>query len=156
MKRSICLIAASCCLLLACDEGGGQCETPGEQEEVAPIAVDCSFSFDGVQYDASVAPGASEEEAMTELEIGDLNVDLNLLDSEHAGRTFSLTIYKADSSVLSTGIYQMSRHQLPTNEFAGQHGFTGLNWVKDPAVQANLQYSCFARDPGQPPIAWDE
>jgi hypothetical protein len=168
MQRLSCLAFTPLLLALACDQGdtsvGGfdddgcdGAETGDEPDPsgFAPIAVDCSFSFEGVQQDATVLP-IEIDEPPTELAFGDLKVGLNLSDSEFEGRTFSITVYKEDSSVLSTAIYQMLSSRLPVNEFVGQHGFTGLNWVKDPAVQENLQYACFARDPNDPPISWEE
>ena len=69
--------------------------------------------------------------------------------------TVSLTIFAEDSSVLSHTLYQMDRTHLPYNEFYGDHGFTGLHWVKDPDAQEVVQFACFARDPGAPPQFWD-
>jgi hypothetical protein len=45
----------------------------------------------------------------------------------------------------------------PANEFWGDHGFTGLNYVNHPAdFQDGLQYACFASDPADPIHEWEE
>jgi hypothetical protein len=117
-----------------------------------PIAIDCSFSFDGVtetvRYEADV-----EYEARAVG--GDLNVSATLFDDELEGRSFSISLYDDAGTVGSTVLYQFSSTP-PVNEFAGQHGFTGLNWVRDPASGENVQYACFARHPDDPIEGWDE
>jgi hypothetical protein len=123
----------------------------GPQESV-PIAIDCSFVFADNQIDVSYeATGTPTETPVG----GKLIASGMLTDDAFEGRSFSLTIYAEDSSVLSSALYQMDPTRLPYNEFYGNHGFTGLQSVKDPDAQENVQFACFARDPGDPPKSWD-
>ncbi len=150
---------AAVVLATACDSDGKAADAPGCDESeggsageaAVPIAIDCSFSFADVQTDVTYLVGEDVETMVG----GKLIASGNLSDPEYESRTFSLTIYAEDSSVLATSIYQMSRTQRPANEFHGDHGFTGLNWVKDPDAQENVQYACFARDPADPVHAWE-
>lgn len=137
-----------------CDEGQAEASEGGSAGDPAvPIAVDCSFVFADVQ--TGVTYLVSDDERLETPVGGKLIASGMLSDPEYESRTFSLTIYAEDSSVLATSIYQMSRTQRPANEFYGDHGFTGLNWVKDPDAQENVQYACFARDPADPVHEWE-
>jgi hypothetical protein len=139
----------------ACDDGksgdsGSSCgETEGS--EVVPIAIDCSFVFANNQIDVTYEPSMLVETPVG----GKLIASGALSDDEFEGRSFSITIYAEDGSVLSHALYQMNRTHLPQNEFEGDHGFTGLNSVKDPDADENVQFACFARDPANPPHAWE-
>jgi hypothetical protein len=117
----------------------------------ASIAVDCSFVFENVQTDVTYAFGQHFDTAVG----GKLIAAGSLDGSPFEGATFSIGIYAEDGTVGSTTIYQMGG-DLPVNEFVGDHGFTGLNWVRDPDAQEVVQYACFARDPADPPHAWED
>jgi hypothetical protein len=146
------LVLGVAAALAACDDGGATGEGGSAGDTEVPIAVDCSFSFAGVQTDVTYT--VSDERTDTAVG-GKLIASGMLSDPEYESRTFSLTIFAEDSSVGATAIYQMSRTQLPANEFHGDHGFTGLNWVKDPDADESVQYACFARDPADPAHAWE-
>lgn len=118
-----------------------------------PIAIDCSFSYADEQIDVTYDVDGGQAEFPVG---GKLLAQGALFDSPYEGRSFSLTIYAEDSSVLAHSLYQMDPTRLPINEFVGDHGFTGLNWVKDPDTQENVQFACFARDPGDPVHAWQD
>jgi hypothetical protein len=126
--------------LLACLPG---CET-------VPIAVDCSYVYDGKQIDVSYEENETKETAVG----GSLVVDASLFDDEIDGRSFSITVFAEDSAEHTGALYQMMRDELPTNEFVGDHGFTGLNTVWDSANQESLQYACFARRPSERQHKW--
>jgi hypothetical protein len=117
----------------------------------ASIAVDCSFVFDNVQTDLTYAFGQHFDTPVG----GKLIAAGSLDGSPFDGATFSIGIYAEDGTVGSTTIYQMGAG-LPVNEFVGDHGFTGLNWVRDPDAQEVVQYACFARDPADPPHSWED
>lgn len=42
-------------------------------------------------------------------------------------------------------LYQMPRTEPIRNQFVGDHGFTGLNYVYHPTTRAEMQYLCLAR-----------
>jgi hypothetical protein len=152
MARALVLVIGL--LGFACDDGksGDSVGDDTGGTEVVPIAVDCSFVFADNQIDVTyeVAGG------MVETPVGGkLIAQGTLSDPEFDARTFSLGIYAEDGSVSSRTLYQMDRTHLPYNEFAGDHGFTGLHWVRDPDAQEVLQFACFARDPADPPHAWE-
>jgi hypothetical protein len=139
-----------------CDDGksggtGSSCDDP-TGTEVVPIAVDCSFVFAGNQIDVTYESSGTGVETPVG---GKLIASGALSDDEFDGRTFALSIYAEDSSVSSYTLYQMDRTRLPYNEFVGDHGFTGLNSVKDPDAGEVVQFACFARDPSDPPQAWE-
>jgi hypothetical protein len=129
---------------------GVDCDAPLGEGDPVPIAVDCSYYYDGDQIDVTY----EVSETPTETPVGGKLIASGMLsDPEYDGRSFSVSIYAEDGTVGTTAIYQMGRNCLPQNEFWGDHGFTGLNWVKDPDSGENVQYACFARDPAAPPHA---
>jgi len=169
--RLACLLLLTLSLAAACDKGqtpiGGfddeGCDpTAGDDggalldvaaPAASPLAVDCSYSFDGVtetvRFEANV-----DYEALAVG--GDLNLSASLFDDGIEGRSFSITLYDLAGTVGNTVLYQIAAGARPLNEFEGQHGFTGLNWVQDPATGENVQYACFARDPADPIEGWEE
>jgi hypothetical protein len=169
MKTDLLTLATVTLLLCACDKGttdlgefdDAGCPEPQPDEsgdepgEAVPIAVDCSMSWSGVT-EAFRFEAATLGDETPPIEIGPLLVNARLFDDQFEGRSFNITIYKDDGSVGSTAIYQMDRTRLPVNEFWGDHGFTGLNWVRDPDSGGNLQYACFASDPADPIHSWDD
>ncbi len=44
--------------------------------------------------------------------------------------------------VLVNHLYQLAEGEWPSDQFAGDHGFTGLNYAYDPVSGAELQYWC--------------
>jgi hypothetical protein len=151
--------------LAACDQGqtpiGGfddeGCAEPtaddGGGAAALAIAVDCSFAFDDATQTVRFEANA---ERVPFVAGGDLNVSAALFDDELEGRSFSVSIYDDAGTVGNVALYQFQAGTRPVNEFVGDHGFTGLNWVQDPASGENVQYACFARDPADPIDGWDE
>jgi hypothetical protein len=156
-------------LAAACDQGdtpiGGfepsECPDPSAGDTVADggdppaeaIAIDCSFSFaDNTQTFTFEANVEYEPRVVG----GDLNLTATLFDDDFEGRSFQISIYDVDGSVGNVAIYQFAPGTRPVNEFWGQHGFTGLNWVQDPLSGDNVQYACFARDPADPVQSWED
>lgn len=164
-----CLLALS--LAVACDKG----ETPiggfddegcdatagddgGVRLDVAapvlePIAVDCSFSFPGLDQTVRFEANVDYEPRVIG---GDLNVVATLTDEEFEGRSFSISVFDIEGTMGATVLYQFPDGTRPVYEFAGDHGFTGLHWVQDPATEDNVQWACFARDPDDPVQGWEE
>jgi len=138
------------------DEGSGSgvdCDAPLGEGDPVPIAVDCSYYYAGEQIDVTYEVSETDTETPVG---GKLIARAGLSDPEYEGRSFSVTIYAEDGTVSSTAIYQMSKTCLPLNQFWGDHGFTGLNWVRDPDSGERVQYACFARDPADPPHRWED
>lgn len=136
-----------------CDASDGDVGQDTGPAPGVPIAVDCSFGFDGEQIDVTYPVGDDRIETPVG---GKLIAGGMLSDSEYEGRSFSLVVYAEDSSVLHSSLYQLARDRLPANEFYGDHGFTGLHGVKDPDAQENVQFACFARDPADPVHVWQD
>lgn len=163
-----CLLLALSFAAAACDQGptpiGGfdsdGCDPPaddGPRLDIGapaeqPLAIDCSFAFlDTIE--------TIRLEANDELDYpvgGDLKVSAAFFDDDFEGRSFHVTVYTDAGTVGSTALYQLGAGARPVNEFFGDHGFTGLNSVKDPASSESLQYACFARDPADPIQGWVE
>ncbi len=151
------LLWTACLLLIACDDGGagdGQCpDTDGpDPTQVAPIAIDCSLTY--AQGDVEVMTILPGDELLAQT-FGGLTFELLLTDDENAGRSLTVRALDAQDALLVSTLFQMSRFELPRNEFQGQHGFTGLNYVRDHPANETLQYACFARDPDDPVMQWD-
>ena len=70
--------------------------------------------------------------------------------------SFSVAIFALDGTAGGSALYQFAPGRRPLNEFWGDHGFTGLNSVRDPGTGENVQYACFARDPAEPVQGWEE
>jgi hypothetical protein len=137
----------------ACDDGKNTEAVADDTggNEVVPIAIDCSFVFADNQIDVTYESSGAPVETPVG---GKLIATGTLTDDQFEGRAFSLGIHAEDGSVSASTLYQMERTHLPQNEFVGDHGFTGLNWVRDPDANETLQFACFARDPAAPPHAW--
>ena len=136
-------------LSAACDDGGAGV-SPGDLV-TGPMVVDCSFSWEAQTTTVRIDGPDAEP-----LAFGELRVSARFFDDEFEGRSFSVTAYTEDGVVGHTALYQLRGQQHPRNEFVGQHGFTGLNWVSEPASKQNLQYACFARSPDDPVQGWDD
>jgi hypothetical protein len=150
--------------LAACDQGstpiGGfdddGCDPTAAEDSGAAaqaLAIDCSFAFGDVietmRFEANI-------ENPPFVVGGDLRASVSLFDDEFEGRSFSISIYDEAGTVGNVALYQLQTGARPLNEFVGDHGFTGLNWVRDPASGETVQYACFARDPADPIDGWDE
>jgi hypothetical protein len=129
----------------------------GTDAEPVPLAVDCSFHWDGVTQGVRYSAQGQDDDTGAVLTIGPFLVSADLSEHEAEGRTFSISVFQPDDVVGSTVLYQIGTlADVPKNEFWGDHGFTGLNWVKDPASGDNLQYACVASDPDDPIHVWED
>lgn len=161
-QRLLLRVAALVLAVAGCDESepapgstASNCEegsTSSGGAAAVPIAIDCSFVFADVQHDVTYAPA----DMRTDTAVGGKLIASGMLsDDEYEGRSFSLNIYAEDGTVGVHSLYQLDRSRLPANEFFGDHGFTGLNQVNDPDGDDEVQFACFARDPADPPHAWE-
>lgn len=154
--QQLALITATALTLVACDTlGAGECEDPtiDDPAALAPIAIDCSLSYaQGAVEVLTILP----EDAFTAHSFGGLTFELLLTDDENEGRSLTVRALDDQDALLVSTLFQMSRAALPRNEFQGQHGFTGLNFVRDHPAGETLQYACFARDPSDPVVQWTD
>jgi len=141
-------------MLLGCDPGGGgggeDGESGGAPAEAVPIAIDCSLAFEGQESITLDTPDVEVTRTF-----GALQMSAILFDDPYEGRSFDIGFHTDDGTVGTNALYQMDRTKLPVNEFWGDHGFTGLQWVKDPSTGVNVQWACFARDPAEPVHQWE-
>ncbi|MBC8067102.1 MAG: hypothetical protein IAG13_02115 [Deltaproteobacteria bacterium] len=161
-QRLLLHLAALATAVAACDKAdvdsastASNCDgssTSSGDGAAVPIAIDCSFVFAEVQHDVTYAPA----DARTDTALGGKLIASGMLsDPEYEGRSFSLSIYAEDGTVGTHTLYQLDRTRLPVNEFFGDHGFTGLGSVNAPDGDDGVQFACFARDPSDPPHAWE-
>ncbi len=162
-----CLAATLALALPACDQeptpiGGFDtdgCVADDGGTERVEMVVDCSFSYAGVGQSvrliANNPQGAGES---IKLSFGEtLEFSGLFRDDEFDGRTLSVSVStEMGQTLLTSTLYQMGPTQPPVNEFWGDHGFTGLNYVRDPDNGETLQYACFASDPADPVHEWTD
>jgi hypothetical protein len=126
--------------------------------EVVEMVIDCSLSYQGVPQDVRLV--ANNPEGAGEDVFVNISDTLGFFgeyrDDEFEGRSLRVSVRTGEDVQIFTSLYQLDRTQRPVNEFLGDHGFTGLNAVKDPANSENLQFACFAMDPADPIHSWDE
>jgi|GEM_PF-2192264 len=146
---------------VGCDEGGEVSSTGCSQDdsggpiEVAPIVVDCLLSYaQGPVQSMTVTPGA-DDAGLVEQQFGNIVFEMLLSDDENAGRSLTVRARDSEDQLLVSTLFQMDRHRLPSNEFHGLHGFTGLYFVRDRVAGETLQFACFARDPSEPMASWE-
>jgi hypothetical protein len=73
----------------------------------------------------------------------DTSVTAHYLDDEYEGRTLQIIISDTTSGrQLVSNLYQFQNNLVPTNEFSGGHGFTGLSYVYHPQKPSEIQYFC--------------
>lgn len=122
----------------AADAGGGS-ESPNLTDHADHIL--CEF-----YYRASNEVTSDTEEAVLEfqeemLEVGpdeDKNVDLGNMtlsvfydDDQFEGSTVQVRVDAGETRLFST-LYQLRDGKLPTNQFVGDHGFTGVDVLDRP------------------------
>jgi hypothetical protein len=67
-------------------------------------------------------------------------------DNAFEGVSLVISVATLDSGrQVMRQLYQLSPESQPNNQFAGGHGFTGLNYVYHPVSTAELQYYCQSR-----------
>ena len=156
-----------CLGVAACDQGetpiggfdddGCMANDDGGEERQAMV-VDCSFYYAGEQQAVRFEPVNQEsEDTLTTVTISEtLVVEAALWDDEFEGRSFSIRVFSPEGTSFSSTLYQTGPAR-PRNEFWGDHGFTGLNQVRDPGnPDENLQYACHASDPADPIHEWED
>ncbi len=123
-----------------------------------PLAVDCSFFYQDVQTSTRfTADGSLGGGPPVDVQISDTVVATGILsDTEIEGRSFSIRVLTGQDELLSSTLYQMDPQRHPANEFWGDHGFTGLNYVRDPSNGETLQFACFASKPEDPIHEWED
>ena len=127
--------------------------------ERVQMVVDCSFSYAGVGQSvrliANNPQGAGES---IKLSFGNsLEFSGMYTDDEFEGRSLAVSVSTdMGATLVTTTLYQMDPTRFPANEFWGDHGFTGLGYVRDPENGETLQYACFAADPADPVHEWTE
>jgi hypothetical protein len=89
----------------------------------------------------------SENDRVT-LTYKDLTLTLFYSSStDYEGRFLKVSVTPAESSdELAAALYQLSKTERPVNQFIGDHGFTGLQFIYHPVTRAELQYRCLARE----------
>jgi hypothetical protein len=132
-------------LLLAACQGAGPTGVP------PAAAITCHAA-----YRSSVTVGIEREEAVTfsgedaeqALAFDDLEFHAAYssgeMDNERALRLWITE--PGETAVFHSQLYQLPLDSGPQNQFAGGHGFTGLNYSYHPATGAELQYWCLTTD----------
>lgn len=138
--------------LVACDPDDAADDEP--DDESVPLAVDCSFAYLD-EVNTTRVTDSTVEGSNPVLEFGGLLVAMSYVDDPWEGRSFSISVYTEDHGVSSTALYQIDGTQPLLNQFLGNHGFTGLQYVGDPSADQTLQYACFAHDPDDAPSGWE-
>ena len=120
----------------------------GETREAVALTVECTTAY----RDEAREPLSTEVVTLSavtpevEIELGTLRFGAIYFSGERSGEGRFLKVFLTtpDGEPLSEHLYQMSKFELPSNEFHGGHGFTGLAYVYDPSSQTEVQYWCNA------------
>jgi hypothetical protein len=123
----------------------------GEGEPIA-VAIDCSMYYAETTETLTV----DEDEEAFERTYGQVHVEGRYFDDEFEGRSFQLGFHTDDGVLGVNGLFQMPRDRIVANQFHGDHGFTGLQSVRDPGTEEGIQYACFARDKSAPVHMWED
>jgi hypothetical protein len=68
-------------------------------------------------------------------------------DDEYEGRALTIEVATLDTNRgLAWQLYQFDPQNPVENQFIGEHGFTGLNYVFHPTSAAEVQYYCSVRN----------
>ena len=75
--------------------------------------------------------------------LGDFRFRAQFVSDEFEGKALDVFVYpKGDQDPIAQGKYQFDDIDPPSNQFVGDHGFTGLIYVMHPQTEAELQYFC--------------
>ena len=132
------------------DSGG---ESPA-QAAAAPDRVECTFFFrqsnevqDGddpgdpkFQFEERTLSVGKNEDGSEAL--GKLTLDLSYDDSEYEGSSVGVSVSTAEHPLFRS-LYQLGERGL-INQFAGDHGFTGLVYLTHPTDAGDYQLICKA------------
>jgi len=73
----------------------------------------------------------------------DMAVEARFQDDQFEGRALYIAVTNLDTgSEISRQLYQFDLENPARNQFIGDHGFTGLNYVFHPDSPAEIQYFC--------------
>lgn len=162
LATSIALIALACdatgekpadCAPASSNAGSGG-EAPA-QTAVPPNRIECTFFFRAsnevgegddpadpkFEFEERTLVAAKNEDESTTL--GKLTLDLRYDDSEEEGSSVGVSVSTADHPLFRT-LYQLGEHGL-VNQFAGDHGFTGLVYLTHPTDGGDYQLICKSR-----------
>jgi hypothetical protein len=120
--------------------------------ELALLMIDCL-----VAYRSSVTVSIEQEKVLTlsaneggkSIVFDDLEFHAQYWSSgeeppfERGFKVWVTTVGSDDELVAQ--FYELSRTELPRNQFLREHGFTSLSYVYHPTSRAELQYMCEAR-----------
>ena len=109
-----------------------------------------------VAYRSSVSVAIEREETLTftnsrgeQLLMFDEATFHAAFDTGEQGGERSLRLWVTDtienSAIYQSHLYQLDANSFPTNQFAGDHGFTGLHYSYPRGDSAELQYWCSTR-----------
>lgn len=87
--------------------------------------------------EATLALSPNEEDTVT---LGSMELSGNYSSSEFESASFHLRVTAGETTLFST-LYQLS-DGLPLNQFAGDHGFTGLMYLTHPTEGGDYQLIC--------------
>jgi hypothetical protein len=115
---------------------------------VVALTVECTTAYRDEAREPLSTEVMTLSAAVTEaeIELGTLTFSAIYFSGELSGegRFLKVSLTTPDGEPLSEHIYQMLKTELPSNEFIGGHGFTGLAYVYDPSSQTEVQYWCNA------------
>ena len=135
-------------------EAGSGDESPA-QTAVPPDRIECTFVFresnevgEGddpadpkFEFEERTLTVAKNEDASETL--GKLSLNLSYSVDQHEGSGASLTVSNGDQQVFHA-LYQIGSRGL-INQFAGDHGFTGLIYLTHPTEGGDYQLICKAK-----------
>jgi len=135
----------------SCPQAAGDGQPGGAAKTV--FNARCSFFF---RPSVNEAPGpgtvieVGENHPGKTVAVGDFNVILTYTASESfpintpSGGSLYVDIASVGNQGFLRTLYQISPANLPSNVFAGQHGFSGLHYVTHATTGSELQYICEA------------
>jgi hypothetical protein len=120
------------------------------KNDIAPLKIQCEVYYQSstnveeqTQKSTSIFELSAENSNHVET-YSDMSVKAKFSDDDFEGRTLSITISDPTTGLqLASHLYQFQKETLPSNEFVGGHGFTGLSYVYHPLALSEIQYFCF-------------
>ncbi len=140
------LVAFLSLMALACGGDSGPDQSPAG--EIVPLTIECHTAYRSsvtveIEHEQTLVLSSTESTKSAEFE--DLRFRATYFDGEFSGEGRFLKVYVSsidDDREVSSQLYQMSKTELPKNEFHGGHGFTGLSYAYHPTSPSELQYWC--------------
>ena len=85
----------------------------------------------------------TEGSASETLSFDTMIFEANYQDDEYEGRALSIAVTNVDTGGdITRKLYQFDKLNPVENQFIGGHGFTGLNYVFQPGLSAEMQFFC--------------